>query len=206
MRDLGERLKKKYSVLSAPSDIRQKTLKEHGSLVSLKGVFGRGRSRACITSWRWRCSGCSVHKEPRWVRQRERRSECNARQTLEKCETFPPIFKLSSRQIIPLQCESWFARSNSRSPFIMFLCDPKTCFALQDSHLGTRFQFHVSLRKRSADGIRVRIGCRPAARVERVQAPSARSKHHKSTLGDPPEARGRQPVGRIVVYPVGHFK
>ena len=115
MRDLGERLKKKYSVLSAPSDIRQKTLKEHGSLVSLKGVFGRGRSRACITSWRWRCSGCSVHKEPRWVRQRERRSECNARQTLEKCETFPPIFKLSSRQIIPLQCESWFARSNSRS-------------------------------------------------------------------------------------------
>ena len=68
--------------------------------------------------------------------------------------------------------------------------------------LAQDFNFHVSLRKRSADGIR----CRPAARVERVQAPSARSKHHESTLGDPPEARGRPPVGRIVVYPVGHLK
>ena len=118
----------------------------------------------------------------------ERASECNARQTLEKCETFPPIFKLSSRQIIPLQCESWFV---VQIPVHHVLVRPQDLFCTPRFPSWHKISiFHVSLRKRSAE---VRTGCRPAARVERVQAPSARSKHHESTLGDPPEARGRPP-------------
>ena len=122
----------------------------------------------------------------------ERASECNARQTLEKCETFkgtfPPIFKLSSRQIIPLQCESWFV---VQIPVHHVLVRPQDLFCTPRFPSWHKISiFHVSLRKRSAE---VRTGCRPAARVERVQAPSARSKHHESTLGDPPEASGRPP-------------
>lgn len=110
-------------------------------MVSLKGVFWT-RTIACMHHelalalalfWMLRSQGASLGAP-------QRASECNARQTLEKCETFPPIFKLSSRQIIPLQCESWFV---VQIPVHHVLVRPQDLFCTPRFPSWHRFQFSM---------------------------------------------------------------
>ena len=141
-------------------------------------------------------AGCYVHKEPRWVRQRGPPSATpgapgklwKSVRPFRQSSTYP-IFKLSLRQIIPLQCESWFV---VQIPVPLLLVRPQDLFCTPRFPSWAKISIPCVPHKRSAEASgENRVQTSGASRAS--ASPNARSKHHESTLGDSPEARGRPP-------------